>query len=591
MAKDLSKMKPKAIRKELAEVYGHPKGFLKVQTEERLVKMLNVERGVTTLVDEARATLVEEFGYDAETVRQQTSDEILRQHHLEQTAKAVKSKGKKVAEPEPETPPTAKPKRKSRAKKAESVADKDLGVDAVDLDAEIAELVDNQPAPVPSIFLGLPGVNDYIMDGHSGVGPSGAERWMSCTASLQASREFLETLTENQRREFAKANIAARQGTVAHNAAESKALLRLGRITDNEHEHTLLELANIPDTAAEQYDDEMSDFIEEYIDLVMQFAQERGRNKVLIEHRVTAPVALVGDHDGEVYEIPGSADCVALPTEEHPDLVVSDLKYGNGLEVEVEENKQERIYALGVLAGLADEEGNLPDGLENITYFVAQPRIGGISTWTESVADLLEWVDTELAPSLTAALYGPEAGAQFVPSDDACQWCPARGACPALAKMRTEAATELFEVIEQHQVDMADGEFPETGALPNDTLGALLSQIEGLTDLAKDLKAETQRRLHRGEEIPGYHLVSYTPKRVWNEDAEEALADLDVVWQRKMLTPTQALKVVAGDEETLASVAPHVIAPDKRPIAARVTDSRAKWEGKPPELMFTKVED
>lgn len=584
MGKKPSEMTDKKLRKELAEKFGHDKTFLKGQPRERLTKILTDDRKALALVDEARTELIEEFGYDPESVRQQSASEIIRQRSLEQAGRAVSIDANLPASVAIDTNPPApseKPKRKSRTKKKDEPAIED---ELIDLDAEIAELVDNQPEPAPSIFMGLPGVHDYRMDGHAGVGPSGAERWMSCTASLQASREFLETLTENQLREFAKANIAAREGTTAHSAAESKALLALGRIDDNEHEHNLLELANMPATDTESYDDSMSDFITEHVDLIMQVAQDRGHDNVLIEHRVLAPVALTGDHADEVYEVPGSADFVGLPVEGVPDLIVGDLKYGQGYEVEVKENKQERIYALGVLASLCDEEGNLTVDVETITYYVIQPRIGGISTWTESVEDLLAWVDNELAPALTAALYGPEAGAEFVPSDEACQWCPARGSCPALALARTEAATEVFDIVTDAEVA---GEQVIAGTMDNDMLGSLLAQVNGLVDLQKDLKAEAQRRLHRGDQVPGFKLVSYTPRRVWDEDAPEELDEVAALWERKMLSPTQALLAVQGDDELTELVGSKVVAPDKRPIVAPEKDKRKEWVGRAPEDMFT----
>ena len=290
----------------------------------------------------------------------------------------------------------------------------------------------------------------YSFNNHAGAGPSAADRWMNCPGSLAMSRAFLETLTENQAKQFALASLAARQGTTAHSAAEAEARHLLGIDSEQVRDATLNELAFFPEEAKEAYDDSMGEYIQEYVDLIQTLVDE-GRT-ILIEQRVRAAVPFdptvegAEGLDGEVYEIPGSTDCAALPTPEHPDLVVVDLKYGIGHNVDPEENPQLRIYGLGLLSELADEDGNLPDDLDTITYVIAQPRNGGLKTWNESVDDLLDWCDGELSTAMTKALLGPPV-AELVPSDLACQWCPARGSCPALVEKAIDSAADLFDVV------------------------------------------------------------------------------------------------------------------------------------------------
>lgn len=440
----------------------------------------------------------------------------------------------------------------------------------------------------------LPDVLDYIFDGHMGAGPSGSHRWMTCTASLGASRKFLETLTPNQQVEFAKSNLAARQGTTAHAAAEVEAHVLLGQIERAEADATLLELSIMPDEAGEAYDSDMADYIEEYTGLVQTYIHDRGPENVLIEGRVSAVVPLTGLHEGEVYEITGSADCAVLPTEEFPDLVVADLKYGNGIDVSVEGNPQIRIYALGVLASLTDEDGNLTVDVSDLTYHIIQPRLGGIKTWIEPLDDLLDWCEAVLAPALTAALYGEAEGATFVPEEEACQFCPARGTCSALAEVTIEKAADLFDA-------EAEG-FPETDTLTDERLGSLLTQINGVRKLYDSLKEEAQRRLFRGEHVPGWQLVNYTPPRTWENGAEEWLdpqaqrdegailsrAQRAMLWtDPQLLSPTKALALFKGNEEATELLTEIIEIPEKRPVVAPEGDRRKTWEGKAPEDMFS----
>lgn len=445
---------------------------------------------------------------------------------------------------------------------------------------------DAEPAPaLRTLLTGIEGTKDYIFNGHMGTGPSASERWLSCTASLGASRAFLETLTPNQQEQFAAANLAARQGSTAHAAAEIEARVILGELDSREAEVSLLELTVNPETSDESYDTEMAEYISEYTDLIQTYVDE-GR-EVLIEQRVTAAVPLMtvdADGDPEVYELTGSVDCGVMPSVEHNVLTVDDLKYGEGVDVNVEGNPQIRIYGLGLLALLADEEGNLPD-LDRIEYHIIQPRLGGIKTWSENVEDLLDWRDEVLSPALTEALGGLKSGAKFSPSESTCQWCPARGTCPALAESRVAEGAALFDAIQDAEFIDGPGSGLDTESLTDERLGTLLAQALGITKITDDLKAEAQRRLHRGSQVKGFKLVSYTPPRRWAEGADQQIPQKWNVWKpNTLLTPTQALKVL--DDEDAKRIEHLIEVPDKRPIIAPEGDKRKDWTGTPPEQMF-----
>jgi hypothetical protein len=476
---------------------------------------------------------------------------------------------------------------------AEPEAAEDDDTEIFDPETLFAEIVAEQEAERaanPPIFLPIPGIKDYVYDGHAGAGPSASERWMTCTMSLSASKAFLETLSPNQLLSFAGANLAARQGTTAHAVGEAKANHMLGKIDDEELSTTLLDLSLTPEEG-EEYNDEMDEYVNEYVDLIKSYADERGAENILIEQRVSAAIPLADMHDDEVYIINGSADAIGLPTEDDPVLVVADLKYGEGLYVEATANSQAMIYSLGVLDLLVDEDGNLTMDIEKVRIYIAQPRLGGIKVWELTLDELLDWRDDVLSPALTKALYGEREGATFNPTPNACQFCPARGACPALAEQRVAQAAEAFEVIVEAEFNEGPGAFPETTTLPSDRLASLLDQIGGLVNIYKDLKEEAQRRLHRGEEVPGFMLVNYTPPRKWKEGAEDKLPGAlrskvlreQLFTVPSLVTPTQAEKILG---ENYAKIEALVDRPAKRPVVAPEGDRRSRWEGRPPEAMF-----
>ena len=122
------------------------------------------------------------------------------------------------------------------------------------------------------------------------------------------------------------------------------------------------------------------------------------------------------------------------------------------------------------------------------------------------------------------------------------------------------AASELFDVIQATEYETGiEGAFPETGTLDGARLGSLLSQIKGLVSIYDDLKAEAQRRLHRGEDVAGFHLVNYTPPRKWLPGAAEELDEMAALWTKSMISPTQAEKVLGpkGYAEIMAYMTSH----------------------------------
>lgn len=457
------------------------------------------------------------------------------------------------------------------------------------LDREAEAKREAESVEVAPLYEPEPDTLNYRFNGHWGAGPSASERWLTCTASLGASRRFLETLTVNQQREFSVASEAARQGTTAHRVGEVKALSLLGKMEQSAVDAELMELSILP-LDGEEYTDEMEDYTNQYVDLIKQLHDED--REVLIETRVSAAVPLSGLWEDEVYEIVGSADAIALPTKKHKSLVVADLKYGNGIDVEVEENSQARIYALGALDLLTDDDGDLTVPVKTVEYYIVQPRLSGIKQWSESLDDLLDWRDDVLSPALTKALYGvDEAGATYEPSPVACQFCQARGTCSALAEAQMDRAAELFDVIVETEFAEGSGAIPETGSLSNERIGALLAQADGLVKLRDSLKEEVSRRLYRGAEIPGYQLVCYTPPRKWTEGAIEELREhFPELFIEKIVTPKQGLAILKAnnpdDEGAMDDLLSFIETQPIKPVVGTTDDRRKPWQGMAPESMF-----
>lgn len=186
---------------------------------------------------------------------------------------------------------------------------------------------------------------------HALLSASGAHRLLNCTPSARLESGEPESTSA-----------AAEQGTVAHALAEHK--LR----------KALKQRSKRPVSA--WIDDEMVTLTDDYVAYVQEhisLAEETcGDPQVLIEQRLDFSHIVPGGF--------GTGDCVIIA---EPVLHIIDLKYGQGVMVEVEQNPQLMLYALGALNAF----GSLCD-IDQVPVTIFQPRRSNVSTWTIPVAKL-----------------------------------------------------------------------------------------------------------------------------------------------------------------------------------------------------------
>lgn len=120
-------------------------------------------------------------------------------------------------------------------------------------------------------------------------------------------------------------------------------------------------------------------------------------------------------------------------------LVISDLKYGAGVPVDAEENRQLRIYALGVI-----DNFDLFDAVDEILINIDQPRAGGMKFWAVSMEDLLAFGEEVRA----AALAVDEPDAPLVATEKGCRFCTVRdddAGCPAYNRWMLQILGDAFD--------------------------------------------------------------------------------------------------------------------------------------------------
>jgi hypothetical protein len=365
------------------------------------------------------------------------------------------------------------------------------------------------------------------MKAHSRIGASSYSRWGTCPGSVRLSKDMPNTSSKY-----------AAEGTKAHELGEMVLLGKAYKIED--------------------YDDEMLAAVTAYVEFIRE--ESIGASHVGIEERFE----LTELHP----ELFGTADAVIYKDKT---LKVIDYKHGQGLAVEIENNKQLQFYALGALMKL-----KLP--CSHVEMVIVQPRAfhpdGPIRKWKIPVIDLLDFS----AQLVDDALRTEDPNAPVIPGDH-CHFCAAAPTCPALHETAIIAAQEEFSP--RFSYDPAK-------------LGDILSKIPAIEAWAKSVKEFAFHEAQAGRIPPGYKLVPKRANRKWRneEDAESFLLlelGLSCIEARKdpqLKTPAQIETLLSKeDKKRLDEI---VIKESSGDTLAPITDKR-KTSKPAIETEFTKI--
>lgn len=312
---------------------------------------------------------------------------------------------------------------------------------------------------------------------HSIISASAAKRWLNCPGSVRMQKDIPDTSSE-----------AADEGTAAHDLAER--VLKSGEKFVDQY----LGITIRVETSGREFvvNDEMVEAVQLYVDTIRADRQKLMPGvKVMVEkkfHLEYINEELYGRNDASLAQIFGL-------------LEVYDLKYGKGVLVEVEDNEQMKIYALGAL-----EEGD--NTCEEVEIVIIQPRAahsdGPVRRWRISVDDLRAWGDEVLHPGARAALKEDAP----VHAGDWCRWCKAMVSCPAIKEKACEVAKVVFDT----------PVFPTPSLLTGDELSKVLSFTKLLSTWGSEVEAFARAQMDRGVKIPGFKLVRGNKSRSWADE-------------------------------------------------------------------------
>lgn len=408
---------------------------------------------------------------------------------------------------------------------------------------------------------------------HARLSPSGAEKWMNCPGSLAMEVGLVD-----------EGSAFALEGTAAHAVAECVLRNRLDPtlagvvLTGGQMAADYIGTCPLAkgDSAGPQVTDDMADFVQRYVDTVWALADG---NDLLVEQRVDF---------SDVVGVPGqfgTADAVIItPTE----LQVHDLKFGRGVKVDAENNKQLQLYALGAL----EQFGMLQD-FETVRMFIHQPRIGNESEWAVSVEELRAFGELAREAAAAAIVTANIAECEgidtlpadvFNPGEKQCRWCKAAGGlCKAEAQQHLDSMAGDFVDLTQPLAPQLATAVQRVAVLTPEELAALYQQVDAIEGFCKGVRGRVNSELTAGHVVPGFKLVEGKQgNRAWGDEevARALLKDQfryknEEVFDFKLISPTKAEKLIKkASPRRWPKVEALITRADGKPVVASESDPR-----------------
>lgn len=384
---------------------------------------------------------------------------------------------------------------------------------------------------------------------HSIIAPSSAYRWLECPGSAKLESRYPDT-----------SNPYAEEGTNAHLLLEKCLRTRnpaknyIGKDIMREDGGVFL----VTDEMAENIDWCLDEIAQSEIELGAQAESERKYSLPFIHETL-------------------AGTCDVTIRQEFGKLVIMDLKYGRGKEVDPVANPQLMIYALGAMGKECS--------YDQVELVILQPRTSRErKTWTTTPEELYKWAEKTLKKKATVAAKGSKS----FKAGKWCDWCKAKADCP---KLRSQAMTLAGEVF-------GGPSLPSPNALTPQDIGDILPKLEVFKIWQEAVVDRANALALSGTKIPGFKLVRGRTNRAWADKDEAAKTFVELCpsasslfFKSEFLSPAQLEKVVKtmdNKEELIETLDSLLAEKEGKPTLVPETDKRPAIEFNDPEAFNQK---
>lgn len=390
------------------------------------------------------------------------------------------------------------------------------------------------------------------------LNPSAADRWTTCTASPQFILDNWDRVPASDDTKF------NREGTTAHEVAAAMLQDREPDIKDSYK-------CPVP------VDGEMRLHAWNYWEYVRGL-MEPGAT-LLVEQKLP------------LWYMPERNAIVDAAVINGDSLHVIDYKYGAGVVVSPVGSLQAAIYARALEKSLLKFNVFLRDDFP-VTIHIYQPRgraandgaehtwqtnwreIDGLGTW--QISQAADYIQNKVTEYLN-----------FAPSEKACQWCPAKGFCPA----RQQHFAKDIEALQV--IPAGDKHLLPVKTVSVQQLANILKHKAAIEKWLSDAYTYALQYMSEGNTVPGYKLVlSRGGNRKWSDPKQAAKLLLEKTILRKnevieerVISPTEAEELL-GKNKLSADLTRLVvraagwptIAPEDDPRESLLLDGKTEFE-------------
>ena len=405
------------------------------------------------------------------------------------------------------------------------------------------------------------------MGTHAILSPSSAARWMACPASVSRTKGLVD-----------KGSKYADEGTAAHflaahclasNAAPStfhgnRICLWRNDDASGEDFEANLDHSDVDVTASFGVDSEMVTEVTKYVDYVQALAAQ-GMD-LYVEQRLPL-LPITGEKDAG-----GTSDAVLIDLK-NEELIIVDLKYGQGESVGVFDNPQLVIYALAAM-----EKFQYLCDFKRVRAVIHQPRKDYVGEHTYTLAEMQEWREKVS----TAALATNDKNAPAVAGKKQCRWCKASGNCKEQDDwVKNQIGMEFEDLTKDRVIEIKE-------VVDIETLDVKMNAIDMIEDWCKAVRARVEALLLQGVDIPSFKLVKgRMGSRKWvdENDVQSIMKSMrlkvEEMYDMKLISPTTAEKLLKDQPKRWARLQDQITQAEGGLSVAAKSDKRPAVQVEP----------